>query len=219
MEARIKIVASGPYLVSGTVRLARATCVLNDEGRPIDWAWGEEYDRTAPCGLCRCGRSCDKPYCDGTHATIDFDGELTADRGPGTGRREIFEGSGIVMTDDKSLCANYGFCSLYGGVWKEIHDTGDPEVRARVQRQVQLCPTGRLEYLPSKDGAPVEQACEPTIATIPNGALWVLGGIPIEAPDGFVYEIHNRVALCRCGGSQNKPFCDGTHADIGFEAL
>ena len=44
----------------------------------------------------------------------------------------------------------------------------------------------------------------------------VRGGIPITAADGFQYELRNRVALCRCGASQNKPFCDGTHAQIKF---
>jgi CDGSH-type Zn-finger protein len=56
------------------------------------------------------------------------------------------------------------------------------------------------------------------IAVIPNGPLWVLGGIPIEAPDGFVYEVRNRQLLCRCGHSQNKPFCDGTHWRTHFKA-
>ena len=44
----------------------------------------------------------------------------------------------------------------------------------------------------------------------------VRGGIQIESADGFKYEVRNRVTLCRCGKSQNKPFCDGTHAQIKF---
>jgi CDGSH-type Zn-finger protein len=46
----------------------------------------------------------------------------------------------------------------------------------------------------------------------------VRGGIRIQAPDGFVYEVRNRVTLCRCGESKNMPFCDGTHDAIKFEA-
>jgi len=49
-----------------------------------------------------------------------------------------------------------------------------------------------------------------------SGPLWVRGGIQIESADGFKYEIRNRVTLCRCGKSQNKPFCDGTHAAVKF---
>ena len=50
----------------------------------------------------------------------------------------------------------------------------------------------------------------------PGSTLWLRGGIPGAAADGFEYEVRNRVTLCRCGQSQNKPFCDGTHAAIKF---
>jgi len=49
-----------------------------------------------------------------------------------------------------------------------------------------------------------------------SSAIWVKGGIPIQSSKGFVYEIRNRVTLCRCGKSANKPFCDGTHVKIRF---
>ena len=49
------------------------------------------------------------------------------------------------------------------------------------------------------------------------GPLWLRGGIPVVAADGFAYEVRNRMTLCRCGASQNKPFCDGAHARIGFQ--
>ena len=49
-----------------------------------------------------------------------------------------------------------------------------------------------------------------------SGPLWVRGGIPVIAADGFAYEVRNRVTLCRCGASANKPFCDGSHFKVGF---
>ncbi len=205
-------------MVRGPVRLTRRRRVLNEEREAVGWAEGEDYETSTCRGLCRCGHSNDKPYCDGSHAEIEFEGELTADRAPGKGRREVFEGEGMTLTDDRSLCAGYGFCRPYGGVWKQVAETGDPEVRERVKRQILLCPTGRLEYLETPGGEPVEAETEPVIAVIPNGPLWILGGIPIVAPDGFVYEPHNRMCLCRCGESGNKPFCDGTHKKAGFKA-
>jgi CDGSH-type Zn-finger protein len=63
---------------------------------------------------------------------------------------------------------------------------------------------------------------EPSIGVVEDpqigvsGPLWVRGGIQVEAADGTPYEVRNRVTLCRCGASQNKPFCDGSHAAIGF---
>ena len=50
------------------------------------------------------------------------------------------------------------------------------------------------------------------------GPIWVRGGIPITGADGTTYEVRNRVTLCRCGASQNKPFCDGSHVSIRFTA-
>jgi len=47
--------------------------------------------------------------------------------------------------------------------------------------------------------------------------LWVRGGIPVTSANGFHYEVRNRVTLCRCGTSKNKPFCDGSHAAIKFK--
>jgi CDGSH-type Zn-finger protein len=52
---------------------------------------------------------------------------------------------------------------------------------------------------------------------VDNGPLWVRGGVSVEAADGFEYEVRNRVTLCRCGQSNNKPFCDGSHWDVGFK--
>jgi CDGSH-type Zn-finger protein len=56
------------------------------------------------------------------------------------------------------------------------------------------------------------------VSPIANGPLFVSGGVPIERADGEPMELSNRVTLCRCGRSSNKPLCDGTHSEIGFEA-
>ncbi len=81
---------------------------------------------------------------------------------------------------------------------------------------VESCPTGALHYR-RLDGAPQEQAQEPpTVEPRPNGPLFVRGQVRIVDPNGDVVREDTRVALCRCGGSENKPFCDGTHRRIGF---
>jgi hypothetical protein len=49
-----------------------------------------------------------------------------------------------------------------------------------------------------------------------SGPLWLRGGVQVIGADGFADEVRNRVTLCRCGASRNKPFCDGSHASIGF---
>jgi iron-binding CDGSH zinc finger protein len=71
-------------------------------------------------------------------------------------------------------------------------------------------------------GKAIEPHLEPSIGLVQDtaqgisGPVWVRGGIPVVAADGTTYEVRNRVTLCRCGASSNKPFCDGSHASTHF---
>jgi CDGSH-type Zn-finger protein len=59
---------------------------------------------------------------------------------------------------------------------------------------------------------------DPTIEIIKNGPYIVTGRVQLQDDDGNTYPAKDRVALCRCGASTTKPFCDGTHSKIGFQA-
>lgn len=78
------------------------------------------------------------------------------------------------------------------------------------------CPSGRL-IVWDKNGHSVEPDLDPSIALVVLsghgivGPIWVRGGIPVESADGHLYQVRNRVTLCRCGKSKNKPFCDSSH--------
>ncbi|MFN0147580.1 MAG: CDGSH iron-sulfur domain-containing protein [Dehalococcoidia bacterium] len=222
-EANIRITDKGPYIVTGGPRLTKRWQAETADGEPMEWdpvgAAGQDYPGEDRYTLCRCGHSANKPFCDGTHATTEaFDPTLTADRAPGESRRTAQEGGGLVLTDDGTLCADAGFCGTkLTNVWAMMEDPSDPEVRERLQRMVGHCPSGRL-VLRKASGEALEPEFAPSIATVRNGPLWVRGGIPISAADGFAFEVRNRVTLCRCGASQNKPFCDGAHKSTGFEA-
>ena len=219
VKPHIKIQADGPYLVTGSPKLVRRIRVKNAQGESAAWEAGEDYPAQPPTfKLCRCGRSKDMPFCDDSHEGSPWDNAPKADHAPSETRRQFFEGVGIILTDDETLCAGFGFCDRFGGVWEEIKQTGDTEIRKQLKAQIGLCPSGRLQYLRKKGAEPEEVEYEPMIAVIPDGPLWVLGGIPVETPDGFVFEARNRQLLCRCGQSKNKPFCDGTHWDIKFKA-
>ena len=87
-----------------------------------------------------------------------------------------------------------------------------------IARQVALCPSGALSYALAGSSAPVEAEREPGITASKNGPYLVVGKIPVVSEDGTTYEVRARFALCRCGGSRNKPFCDGTHWHNGFRA-
>lgn len=59
---------------------------------------------------------------------------------------------------------------------------------------------------------------ETSINIIKNGPYIVTGPVELKDADGNTYPAEKRMALCRCGASTTKPFCDGTHSKIGFQA-
>jgi CDGSH-type Zn-finger protein len=84
------------------------------------------------------------------------------------------------------------------------------------------CPSGRLVVYDKKTGKPIEPRFVPSISLTEDpqkrvsGPIWVRGGIPIVSASGITYEVRNRVTLCRCGKSKNKPFCDGSHIRVRY---
>lgn len=202
----IQVTKNGPYQV--TCGLA----IRNSEGESLES--GERYR------LCRCGQSSNKPFCDGTHNRIDFDGTETADHGSIDDRQLDYPGHNITIHDDRTVCAHAGFCSdnlravfrLGEEPW--IDATGaDTEA---IITQVKECPSGALRF--SLGGVEDEDTLAQEIIPSPDGPLWLRGGVKVVSSDGEPYEPRNRQTLCRCGGSSNKPFCDGTHWHIGFTA-
>lgn len=221
-EKRIRILRDGPYSVKGRVPLAKQVIVTDEAGESVEWRETDRYPERETYILCRCGASGTKPYCDGTHTTIGFDGTETASRQPYAERAERIEGPGAVLMDERDLCAEARFCAARGRIWRTIAETDDPAMRERVMQQAALCPSGRYTACDKETGEPFEPVLEPSIGLVEDpviglsGGLWVRGGIPVESAEGFTYEQRNRVTLCRCGQSKNKPFCDGTHCEIGF---
>ena len=214
---RVRICEDGPYEVVGSPPLVRTAQIETEFGEPIGWEDPTPIDAAGEFDLCRCGRSSRKPFCDASHETTPFDGTEVADRRPRAERVRVLKGDGVVLTDDVSLCTHAGHCAdRFTDVWEMIRRTTDPEVRARLQHMVDLCPSGRIAHAATADAEPDEPELEPSIAVIRDGPLWVRGRIPVESADGTTYEVRNRVTLCRCGRSSNKPFCDGTHKLVGF---
>jgi CDGSH-type Zn-finger protein len=209
---------NGPYVVEGGVRLLRTAIVQTELGEPVRWDEGPDFDGAAPYELCRCGDSATKPFCDHVCDTNGFDGTETADRGPIANRRSRADGDGVVLYDEGILCTQAGFCkSLRTTVWKLAAEASDPVAREELTGMIHRCPGGRLAFADASDPAEtIEPALEPSIGVEPNASYWVRGGIPVLSEDGRSYEVRNRQALCRCGRSGNKPFCDGMHKRVGF---
>ncbi len=215
---RIKVTKDGPYLVSGNVPLAEARIVCDETGIPVRWEAGKKYPDRESFALCRCGNSDNRPFCDGSHTKAGFEGTETSGRKTFLEEAETYSGPDLVMKDVLKLCALARFCLRDGDAWTLTENSGDPKAKATAIEEIHACPSGRLVACDQKTGEPIEPSLEPSIGLVEgperrgSGPLWIKGGIPVEAADGTEYETRNRVTLCRCGISGNKPFCDGAHA-------
>ena len=221
----IKIMKDGPYLVYGKPPVDEQIIMPNDEDESWDYQKGKSYTtEQEPCALCRCGSSSNKPFCDGTHTHIDWKPEETASFEPLLEGAEIDEGPQLMLADNKIYCAIARFCDAKGDVWNIVEQADNQEQRDLAKREVAHCPSGRLVIWDKKNKKIHEPELDPSIGIIEDpglkvsGPIWVRGGIRVESADGKSYEVRNRVTLCRCGGSSNKPFCDGTHVKIKWKA-
>ena len=220
----VTVSKDGPYIMSGNARLAEQAIVANANGESLRWQEGKAYGAREKCALCRCGHSHNAPFCDGTHTKIGFDGTETAERTPYSAQATIFDGPIFALLDARHLCADGRFCDPNGKVWNQVAHTDDPEIREIFLRQVHHCPAGRLVAFDKEAGKTIEETLPVSIGLIEDpvehcsGPIWLRGGIALTSADGYQYEIRNRMTVCRCGASKNKPFCDGSHTSIKFKA-
>ena len=223
VKASIAVMNNGPYLVNGDILLSMQTITPNSQGGSWEWKEGEQFDSGTQYALCRCGQSSKKPFCDGTHSRVGFDGTETAAHGLYKDRAHTFEGQLLVLEDDQPLCAFARFCDNDGSVWKQIDLTDSPELEHLLEHEISHCPSGRLVLRHKESGEEIEPNLPFSIGVVEDpkercsGPLWIRGGIPILSASGEQYEARNRATLCRCGASLNKPFCDGSHASIHFD--
>ena len=218
----IRVMVDGPYVVQGDIPLVSKTQIVSEHGEPLTWKKiGEIPAGKGEYLLCRCGRSTEKPFCSGAHCEFDFDGSESADTNMTEERSHTYSrATRIIVKKDASLCMNSGFCGfLNAGIFQLVASTQDTKTRSLVIAMVERCPSGALTYRFD----PGEPAIEPdlpvqvamtteiTAGGPIEGPLWVTGNIPIERSDGQPFETRNRVTLCNCGHSSNKPLCDGTH--------
>jgi CDGSH-type Zn-finger protein len=221
---KVVVEKDGPYRVEGGVPLSKQIIETDAEGGSAEWRQGDTLRAQASYELCRCGQSHDKPYCDGSHDEVGFDGTETASRAAYLEQAQVFDGPQMELTDAESLCAYARFCDPHGQVWNLIGQTDDEGARSLVRHEAGHCPAGRLVAWDKQAKQAFEPVFDTSIGLVEDpqmdvsGPIWVRGGIPVESADGTPYEVRNRLTLCRCGASKNKPFCDGTHASVGFKA-
>jgi len=214
---KIKISKNGPYLISGGIPLIQKIIKYDSKWDSCEWKNDKTFPLQDTYALCRCGQSNNKPFCNGTHIKVNFDGTETAS--PKDYYKNVVEldGPGLTLTDAKDLCASARFCHRAGGIWTLIPASGNAGDKKIAIEEAADCPSGRLVVYDKKTEKLLEPTFEPSIVLIEDpyvgvsGPIWVRGGISIESADGSIYTKRNRVTLCRCGKSKNKPFCDSSH--------
>jgi CDGSH-type Zn-finger protein len=218
---KVKISKNGPYLVSGGISLMTLSISNDAEGYPYEYRTGGTYPLQENYALCRCGRSDNKPYCDRTHTKVKFKGTETASRKSYLDQAEEVDGPVLKLTDLRLLCSSAGFCRRAGGIRNLIIHSDNLEAKNIAIEEAGHCTAGRIVVWDKETGKAIEPQFERSIALVEepqkgvSGPIWVRGGIPVESAEGTVYETRNRIALCNCGESSNKPFCDGSHVHYG----
>ena len=139
------------------------------------------------------------------------------------GRTKSYDGEGITVRFEARRCIHAAKC--VGHLPGVFNVDKRPWIDARgasvdeIVRVVEMCPSGALTYERS-DGGPPEAIPDgpPRVATAADGPLYVRGAIEVVDHEGRAITVGPRVALCRCGASKNKPYCDNSHVEAGFTA-
>lgn len=189
--------------------------VLNGHA-PIE-VGGKPLELKQTTALCRCGASRNKPFCDGSHNAIGFNDSVSSDRT--TDEVTVYRGETIDVHYNKLLCSHAAIC---GSQLPEVFDNNkkpwinpDKGEKEAIKRVIKACPSGALTY--SEKGADPQHLVSSVrgISVEENGPYRV-SGITLTGGSAAKGSCLEKYTLCRCGASKNKPFCDGSHVDIGW---
>ncbi|MDF2737941.1 MAG: hypothetical protein K0S93_1800 [Nitrososphaeraceae archaeon] len=186
----------------------------------------EKLSNIQGIALCRCGASKNKPFCDGTHSIIGFSSKNNEDNNNNkvaSKRRKSYVGKKITIHDNRNICSHAAECvnnlpSVFRLNQRPWIDPDDETIAIeKIIETIRKCPSGALSY--SIDDIEYrDYDGKPLVKVDKNGPYMISGGIDLigeaEFPDDVSTEHYT---LCRCGASNNKPFCDGSHSTINFK--
>jgi CDGSH-type Zn-finger protein/truncated hemoglobin YjbI len=213
LAAGIQVALDGPYLITGAERVR-------------DWL-GAPIDVPPQAAFRRCGESKIKPFCDGSHAAAGFSGAKDPKRV--ADRLDTYVGQQVTILDNRGSCQHSGYCSdRLASVFRVDEEPFVAPSGGRMDeiiRAVRDCPSGALSY--ALDGVEARAAVdhhdarERAIEVTRDGPYRITGALPLTDERGRPVTRNagasvEHYALCRCGHSQNKPFCSGMHWYVEF---
>jgi CDGSH-type Zn-finger protein len=222
LKPRIVPLPNGPYYLINDPIPKVVDNLEDSNGKPLSTTIG--------VALCRCGSSNHKPFCDGTHSTVGFSSankvlkdNVDTKKMVIKDKRRDYAGKKIIVHDNRKICSHSAECvknlpSVFrvdSRPWINSDGSNVDDLIDTIRR----CPSGALSY--SIDGIEHRDPDEhraPTITVLKNGPYHITGSIEligdsIQFGEGASKEHYT---LCRCGASDNKPFCDGEHIKINF---
>jgi CDGSH-type Zn-finger protein len=229
-KPKIMPLPNGPYYLLNDMQPKIVENLQNSRGEPLSTVTG--------VALCRCGASNNKPFCDGTHATIGFSSENKGTEKDGNGeeknkvikdKRKDYAGEKITVHDNRRICSHAAECvnnlpsvfRLNARPWINPDGANVEEIINTIRK----CPSGALSY--SIDGIEHRDQNDrnPMVTVSKDGPYLIIGGVELIGGDANNNNIiqhgdgasKEHYTLCRCGASNNKPFCDGMHKVINFK--
>lgn len=182
---------------------------------------GSEIETKNVAALCRCGASKNKPFCDGSHTEAGFSSAPDHSKIRNSELRysgEV-EGQSVVVSYTPVLCSHAGECARIAGAVFE--PSAKPWIRPEngtlegILKVMSACPSGALR-VSVFDTEPQHLAAATVEIEVERNGPYRVKNVPIDAELNGVGASHSKYVLCRCGQSKNKPFCDGTHYDVGW---
>ncbi|MDT8446964.1 MAG: CDGSH iron-sulfur domain-containing protein [bacterium] len=170
---------------------------------------GQSLEPAEEVFLCRCGETSTPPYCDGTHKKVGFDGSASQTEPKPL---KVWQGKGISTTFDPNICTHVLYCRPLDELRLREPEDNTQATAAEIAQVVMNCPSGALRFEAKEEILPPPQR-------IKSPALEIFEGAEIRVHQEYEalgFELrpgqpNNRSALCRCGRSKNKPFCNGAH--------
>jgi len=190
---------------------------LEVDCKDVTWKQdGKMFEVENPSHPCRCGSSRNKPFCDGSHSKAGFKTNVKIE----TEVLQNYEGKEISINFNRSICSGASKCveglsSVFksgdGGDWI----FPDEDTNENIIKQINACPSGALSYK-IKGESFIDSRTTAVINIIKNGPYEV-EGISLEGFETPTNASSTKYALCRCGDSRNKPYCDYSHAENSWE--